>query len=293
MHDINKSTNQNLLNTLRMDGLDIDVIRHEAYLLSLAIRYNCMLGNKDKYKQYYNQLYIKETSSNPFEETPVSYGFITYTNNEDDALGDNKVTPQGELLGNRKLLLKKVIRYEDGKYVCEVNELSNLLNIPKDILKDPMNFNLQTVYIDTKEWFYVRECFMRFGASIVVKGIRINDDYYETRLQKNDVTVGYRVHRIPDEIYQRSKTTFSFDKKKIELEVEGYWPKADDSLGLVDDSYLGSLPIQNKPLKYINKVQLTALKNNNLLNKKLFESWNQNVVTNQNEEIKNMNIGNI
>lgn len=276
-----------------MESIDINVIKHNAYLLSLAIKYNCMLSNEGKYKPFFSQLFINEKTENPFTETPVKYGVITYTNNEVDELGDKKVSPQGELLGGRKLLLKKVMKHTNDKYICQANELSQLLNITTEKLKDPMNFNLQTEIYENQEWFYVKDCFMRFGASIIVKGIRIKDDYYESKMQTHEVTHGFRAHRIPDIIFNRSKDSFDVTRGSIDIDVEGYWPKADDGVMMVDESYLGTLPIQTKPLKYINKVQLTALKNNNLMDEKLYETWNKNLVFNQNDQIKNMNIGNI
>lgn len=276
-----------------MDSFDINIIKHNAYLLSLAIKYNCMLRNEDKYKSFYNQLFINEKTENPFTEIPVKYGVITYTNNEVDDLGENKVSPQGELLGGRKLLLRKVMKHNNDKYICQANELSELLNINKEKLKDPMSFNLHTELHDDQEWFYVKDCFMRFGASIIVKGIRIKDDYYESKMQAHEVTHGFRAHRIPDNILKRSKDSFDISKGNVDIDVEGYWPKADNGVLMVDESYLGTLPIQTKPLKYINKVQLTALKNNNLMHEKLYEVWNKNVIINQNDQIKSMNIGNI
>ncbi|XBW34910.1 hypothetical protein QEN19_000474 [Hanseniaspora menglaensis] len=274
-----------------MEVTNADVLNHRGYLLSLSLRCLSIYKEEKMKKHYAQQLFIEEDPFNadffnPFGKTPIMLNKMNIITHVTDKIGETRINKQGELIGRKPIIQTKISA--NGNHICDPNELSALLDIPITHLEN--NFNL----IKEDGWFLFRFCYMTFGSALIYKGIRLKDDYYEEKFSKeNFVGIGYRSHRIPDDIYKKSLLVFgtgtSFEKEIIEDETEPLKKEKVDE----NDYILGSLPLQNKILKYINKTQLLALKSNGLDNEPIYKAWEKYTLLNGNADLKGLNIGNI
>ncbi|KAL6929719.1 hypothetical protein ACO0SA_001123 [Hanseniaspora valbyensis] len=274
-----------------MEVTENDLIEHRGYLLSLSLRCLSIYKNEKMKRHYSKQLFIEEAPENneffnPFGKTPLILNKLNITSHLPDKIGETKITPKGELIGRKSIIKTKLSA--SGSYICDPAELSRLLDIPVILLET--NFNL----VKEEGCFLFRFCFMTFGAALIYKGIRLKDDYYEDKFSlENFVGIGYRVHRIPDNVYKKSLLIFG---NKPSFKDDSIWGDYDDVkqevYGIKDDS-LGGIPLQNKVLKYINKTQLMALKNNSLENEPIYKAWDKYALLNGNSDFKGLNIGNI
>lgn len=288
-----KGDSQLSLQYIKMSHMEVtlnDVILHKGYLLSLSLRCLAIYKNEKMKRHYTKQLFIEEAPPNvsffnPFSKTPIILNRLNIITHELDKVGETRITPRGELIGRKPIIETKLSSH--GNFICDPLVVSDLLGIPVQ--------SLETEYNLTKEdgWFLFRFCYMTFGAALVFKGIRLKDDYYEEKFSKeNHVGIGYRVYRIPDDIYRKSVLVFgggpTFQDNSV-WEQQGTKLEADS----VADNVLGSIVLQNKALKYINKTQFMALKNNMLDNEPIYKAWEKYHLLNGNAEIKGLNIGNI
>lgn len=276
-----------------MSSMDVtlnDVNLHKGYLLSLSLRCLAIYKNEKMKRHYTKQLFIEEAPPNasffnPFSKTPIVLNRLNIITHELDKVGETRITQRGELIGRKAIIKTKLSSH--GNFICDPLVVSDLLGISLQSLESEYNL------IKEDGWFLFRFCYMTFGAALVFKGIRLKDDYYEEKFSKeNHVGIGYRVYRISDDIYRKSLLIFGngptfqdnsvWEQNETKLEAES-----------VTDNALGGIVLQNKALKYINKTQFMALKNNSLDNEPIYKAWEKYHLLNGNSDIKGLNIGNI
>lgn len=154
------------------------------------------------------------------DEDKISYLMVT-----SDPLGERKISPCGYLLAGRQYLMNtftlpqitdenarhdgknlfvlvtdliKSLRYDDGdedQFLEKYNELLPLIST-KEQTKFLLQSKLITSSSSSVKYITAKSAFVRFGAAVVVSGIRVQDDYWETLARDQGFTPYHRVFKL-------------------------------------------------------------------------------------------------